>query len=60
MWTLDFAILKEVLNKVKTNLKLETVIGRPVIMFNLHIHDKLVGSSYVKTKPRLQTMGFSR
>ena len=28
-----------------------------VAMFNLHIDDKLVGSSYVKTKVRLRIMG---
>ena len=28
-----------------------------VVMFNLHIDDKLVGSSYVKTKASLRIMG---
>lgn len=31
-----------------------------VVRFNLHRDNKLVGSSYVKTKTRLRIMGLSR
>lgn len=31
-----------------------------VVKFNLHRDNKLVGSSYVKTKTRLRIMGISR